>query len=256
MQLSVQTPPAPAQQAVSASPGATLGTGTRGRGQTFGTQKYVASGGGYPFREGVRKMDTGATLGTSHEAEAKGPNTNYVPTEGGSTPLREGVRQMEPRCDIGHRHTGRGPKVRTQIRAHRGGACPHPPPQPTCTVPPWACPCAVGERRRWVGGRVGGWEVGRQHGERGGNQLWHHTTAFAPNVPHLPHPRGVSELIEEGPPRLLRAAVPLDLAVVLTSFPPREPTSGLADKGRLGSLGGWRTGLSAPVAAYPPLLPT
>ena len=46
-----------------------------------------------------------------------------------------------------------------------------------------------------MGGRVGGWEVGRQHGERGGNQLWHHTTAFAPNVPHLPHPGGVSELM-------------------------------------------------------------
>ena len=107
-----------------------------------------------------------------------------------------------------------------------------------------------------MGGRVGGWEVGRQHGERGGNQLWHHTTAFAPNVPHLPHPGGVSELMQGGPPRLLRAAVPLDLAVVLTNFPPREPTSGLADKGRLGSLGGWRTGLSAPVAAYPPLLHT
>ena len=71
-----------------------------------------------------------------------------------------------------------------------------------------------------------------------------------------PHPGGVSELMQGGPPRLLRAAVPLDLAVVLTSFPPREPTSGLADKGRLGSLGGWRTGLWAPVAAYPPLLPT
>ena len=107
-----------------------------------------------------------------------------------------------------------------------------------------------------MGGRVGGWEVGRQHGERGGNQLWHHTTANAPNVPHLPHPGGVCELIGGGPPRLLRAAVPLDMAVVLTSFPPKEPTCRLANKGRLGSLGGWRAGLYAPAAAYPPLLHT
>ena len=71
-----------------------------------------------------------------------------------------------------------------------------------------------------------------------------------------PHPGGVSELMGGGPPRLLRAAVPLDVAVVLTSFPPREPTCRLADKGRLGSLGGWRAGLCAPAAAYPPLLHT
>ena len=38
LQLSVQTSPAPAQQVVSTNPGATLGTGTRGRGQKFGTQ--------------------------------------------------------------------------------------------------------------------------------------------------------------------------------------------------------------------------
>jgi len=144
------------------------------------------------------------------------------PPRGGSTPFREGVRQMEPRCDIGHRHTGpkpRGPNTNT-CQQRGGGCAPTPPPQPTCTVPPWACPCAVGERRRWVGGRVGGWEVGRQHGERGGNQLWHHTTAFAPNVPHFTPPRGGRWSLTREPPRLLRAAACSDVAVVLTIFPP------------------------------------
>ena len=71
-----------------------------------------------------------------------------------------------------------------------------------------------------------------------------------------PTPGGVSGAYRGGPPRLRRAAVLLDMAVVLTSFPPREPTCRLADKGRLGSLGGWRAGLCAPAAAYPPLLHT
>ena len=129
-------------------------------------------------------------------------------------------------------------------------------PTPIPPAPSTFNPTSAHRYRYRVGGRVGGWAVGRQHGEHGGNQLWLHTTAFAPNVPHLPHPGGVSELIEGGPPRLRRAAVPLDLAVVLTSFPPREPTCRLADKGRLGSLGGWRAGLCTPAAAYPPLLHT
>ena len=106
---------------------------------------------------------------------------------------------------------------------------------------------------------MGGWEGGRWGGSMG--RVGATNCGTTPLRSHRtyrisPHPGGVSELMGGGPPRLLRAAVPLDVAVVLTSFPPREPTSGLADKGRLGSLGGWRTGLSAPVAAYPPLLHT
>ena len=152
------------------------------------------------------------------------------------------------RCEVWHwTHEAEAKKVR-DIQVHDR-------PTPIPPAPSTFNPTSAHRYRYRVGGRVGGWAVGRQHGEHGGNQLWHHTTAFAPNV-HLPHPGGVSELMMGRPPRLLRAAVRLDLAVVLTSFPPREPTSGLADKGRLGSLGGWRTGLLAPVAAYPPLLHT
>ena len=60
------------------------------------------------------------------------------------------------------------------------------------------------------------------------------------------------ELIRGGPPRLLRAAVPLDVAAVLTSFPPREPTCRLADNGRLGSLGGVANRLMRPGRRLPP----
>ena len=73
-------------------------------------------------------------------------------------------------------------------------------------------------------------------------------TAFSPT------PGGSVELMQEDRPIYLGAG-PLDVAV-LDNFSPREPTSRLADKGRLGSLGGWRAGLSAPAAAYPPLLHT
>ena len=207
---------------MSTNPGATLGTDTRGRGQKFGTQKYVTSEGAIPSERASGRWNPGATLGTVTRGRGQKVRTqNTCPPRGGYTLPRghqaEGgkPRRTEPSASQGQNLGGLGlrPKdcpgglVRssqvalspipspTQPGGVHHSCAPTTPPQPTCTVPPWACPCAVGERRRWVGGRVGGWEVGRQHGERGGNQLWHHTTAFAPNVPHLPHPGGVSELI-------------------------------------------------------------
>ena len=107
-----------------------------------------------------------------------------------------------------------------------------------------------------MGGRVGGWEVGRQHGERGGNHLVapHHRvrterTAFCPT------PGGSVELIQEDRPVYVG---PRSAPTWLCSrqFSPQGADSRLADKGRLGSLGGWRAGLCAPAAAYPPLLHT
>ena len=92
------------------------------------------------------------------------------------------------------------------------------------------------------GGWVGGWEGGRWGGSMGSVGATNcGTTPLRSHQTYrdLPHPGGVCELIGGGPPRLLRAAVPLDMAVVLTSFPPKEPTCRLVDKGRLGSLGGW-----------------
>ena len=93
-------------------------------------------------------------------------------------------------------------------------------------------------------------------GSVGATTWWHHTTAFAPNVPHFSPPRGGRWSLSKGTAPSTSGRGPLRRGCGLDRFPPREPTSGLADKGRLGSLEGWRAGLSAPAAAYPPLLHT
>ena len=94
-------------------------------------------------------------------------------------------------------------------------------------------------------------------GSVGATNLVAPTTASAPDVPHFAPPRGGRwSLCRRTAPSINTSGPVRSDVAVLDSFPPREPTSRLADKGRLGSLGGWRAGLSAPAAAYPPLLHT
>ena len=92
----------------------------------------------------------------------------------------------------------------------------------------------------WVGGLVGGGEAawGAWGSQPGG------TTPPRPHRTYriLPHPGGVSGAYQRGRPVYVGPR-PLRHGCVLDSLPPREPTSRLADKGRLGSLGGWRAGL-------------
>ena len=152
----------------------------------------------------------------------------HRPHPGGHSALparRRGVPTLEcPRAPRGGRKSSclvpRLPPKRPKSSVQSTGNNPHPPspggssihvhhqphPSPPVPIPPWACPCTVGWQWRWVGGLVGGWEVGKQHGERGGNHLVapHHRvrterTAFCPT------PGGSVELMQEDRPIYLGA---------------------------------------------------
>ena len=81
------------------------------------------------------------------------------------------------------------------------------------------------------------------------------TAAFAPNVPHFAPPRGgLVELMGVDRPIYLGAG-PLRRGCP-RQFYPQGADVRAGRQGPTWLLGGWRAGLSAPAAAYPPLLHT
>ena len=88
----------------------------------------------------------------------------------------------------------------------------------------------------WAGGRVGG-------GEAAWGAWGQPTGGTTPPRSHrtyriLPHPGGVGGAYPGGPPRLLRAAVRSDVAVVLTVFPPGSRRQGWPTRADLAPWGG------------------